>query len=136
MGQSDDLTGISFSLWRFQRYHLCRHTAHLTRPHLTDEQQMVALLEALRSCPDDVFLSRVQFVGAFEPETVQPGAKPIEVKLIQRFELVVQVSGERLLIGGDEVEERRVALHFDHGAVVGFRRLMVLIMAWSGSAGE
>ena len=40
---------------------------------------------------------------AFEPEAVQPRAKPVEVELVQWLELAVEVLRQCFLIGGDEL---------------------------------
>jgi len=63
----------------------------LPRPHLADQQDAIAPLEALRDRRDDVLLRRIQRVFALQPHAIQEAPDAIHVELVGRAELVVEI---------------------------------------------
>jgi hypothetical protein len=87
-------------------------------PHLTDQQDAVTLLEALRDSSNDVFLCGIQRILALQPDAIQPARKTIHIKLVSWRELVIEIACQRLFVVGDELQQCFIAVHLDQRAVV------------------
>jgi hypothetical protein len=61
----------------------CAALSGLPNPHLTHQQDAVALLEALRDGGDDVFLRGVQRVLAVQKDAIQPARETVHIELIR-----------------------------------------------------
>ncbi len=87
-------------------------------PHLSDEQDAVPVPEAAHRRADHMLLRRIHRVFALQPDAIQPAPHSGKIKAVHRLELPIEVTGQRTLVGGDETQQRLIAFHLDHRAIL------------------
>jgi hypothetical protein len=65
-----------------------------------------------------MLLRGVHRVLALQSDTIQPASHPGKIKVVHRFEFLVEVARQRTLVGGDEAQQRLIAFHLDHRAIL------------------
>ena len=89
----------------------------LPTTHLSDQQDAIAPLEALRDRRDDMLLRRIQRILALQPHAIQKAPDAVHVELVGGRELVVEIRRQRPFVAGDELQQGIVTVHLDQRAV-------------------
>ncbi len=65
-----------------------------------------------------MLLGGIHRVFALQSDTIQPAPHPGKIKAVHRLELLVEITGQGTLVGGDETQQCLIALHLNHRAIL------------------
>lgn len=69
----------------------CASERCLADPHLSNEQDAVAVLQPACDCRDHVLLRGVERVFSFEADAIQPAPHSIKIEAVHRLELGIEI---------------------------------------------